>query len=375
MFSLRAFLHQTLPAVWQQRGWAARLLWPLSRLYAWGWRRQQRQAAQAPTPALPVPVLVIGNVIAGGAGKTPTCIAVVQHFQSQGVRVGVLSRGYGRQASAPACLAINAQTPAEHAGDEPLLIHRHTGAPVLVCAQRLQGAQHLLQLHPDTQLLVCDDGLQHLALPRDGEICVMDERGIGNGWLLPAGPLREPWPRRSTLLLQIAAPRAAQVDVSTHAPAPLPTPPGQAAYRAQRTLADSALRADGQRQSLADWVQAGQTVAALAGIAQPERFFNMLRAAGLQVASTAVLPDHASSAELLQHAQRLLEQGLPVLCTEKDAVKLWPHLPQLPQAPQLWAVPLVLQAEPGFFAALDDWWQQQQTLRRLPTAKPHPAVE
>lgn len=364
MFSLRAFLHRTLPTIWQRRGWAARLLWPLSRLYAWGWHRHQRQAAQAaaqaPTPALPVPVLVIGNVVAGGAGKTPTCIAVVQHFQSQGVRVGVLSRGYGRQASAPACLAIDWHTPPEHAGDEPLLIHRHTGAPVVVCAQRLQAAQHLLQQHPDTQLLVCDDGLQHLALPRDGEICVMDERGIGNGWLLPAGPLREPWPRRSTVLLQIASPHTTA--------ATLPIPPGQVAYRAQRTLADSALRADGQRQSLAGWVQSGQAIAALAGIAQPERFFNMLRAAGLHVANTAALPDHASSDELLLHAQSLLAQDLPVLCTEKDAVKLWSHLPQLPQTPQLWAVPLVLQTEPGFFAALDDWWQQQQAQHHRPVA-------
>ncbi|MDO4794669.1 MAG: tetraacyldisaccharide 4'-kinase [Brachymonas sp.] len=376
MFALRAFLHQALPAVWQRRGWAARLLWPLSRLYAWGWRRHQRQAAQAPAPRLPVPVLVIGNVIAGGAGKTPTCIAVVQHFQRQGLRVGVLSRGYGRQATAPACLEVDGSTPAEHAGDEPLLIHRHTGAPVVVCAQRLQGARQLLQWHPDTQLLVCDDGLQHLALPRDGEICVMDERGIGNGWLLPAGPLREPWPRRSTILLQIASPYTAPADTSQRTPATLPIPPGQAACHARRSLAEHALRADGQRHALADWAQAGQAVTALAGIAQPERFFSMLRAAGLQVASSAALPDHASSAELLQHAQCLLAQGLPVLCTEKDAVKLWPHLsqrPQAPQSPQLWAVPLALQAEPAFFTALNDWWQAQQTLRHITANKERPS--
>lgn len=371
MFALRAFLHQALPAIWQRRGWAARLLWPLSRLYAWGWRRRQHQAAQAPTPPLPVPVLVIGNVIAGGAGKTPTCIAVVQHFQHLGVRVGVLSRGYGRQASAPPCLLINAQTPAEHAGDEPLLIHRHTGAPVVVCAQRLQGARHLLQLHPYTQLLVCDDGLQHLALPRDGEICVMDERGIGNGWLLPAGPLREPWPRRSTLLLQIASTHTgtAQTDANSLTHTVLPLPPGQATYHAQRALAEHALRADGQRHALADWVQTGQAVTALAGIAQPERFFNMLRAAGLHLANTAALPDHASSTELLQHAQHLLAQGLPLLCTEKDAVKLWP------QSPQVWAVPLALQAEPAFFTALSEWWQQQQAQHPPPAAEPHATVE
>ena len=96
MSSLRAFLHRTLPQVWQRRGWAARLLWPLSQLYALAWRRRQRRAMQANTPHLPVPVLVVGNVIAGGAGKTPTTIAVVQHFAKLGVKTGVLSipQGY-----------------------------------------------------------------------------------------------------------------------------------------------------------------------------------------------------------------------------------------------------------------------------------------
>lgn len=119
----------------------------------------------------------------------------------------------------------------------------------MVCAQRLQAARQLLHQHPDTQLLICDDGLQHLALPRTGEVCVMDERGIGNGWLLPAGPLREPWPRRTTMLLQItASPQA----MSEHN-APL-IPPGQATFQAQRTLADTALRADGQQHALTDWI-------------------------------------------------------------------------------------------------------------------------
>ena len=361
MLHLRAFLHQALPRIWQQRGWAARLLWPLSCLYAWAWRKQRRkmlqaQKAQAP---LPVPVLVIGNVIAGGAGKTPTCIAVVQHFLQAGVRVGVLSRGYGRHPSAPACVAVDAQTPPEHAGDEPLLIHRHTGVPVVVCSQRMHAARHLLQQHPDTQLLIADDGLQHLALPRDGEICVMDERGIGNGWLLPAGPLREPWPRRTTLLLHVAANRQPPASGAT-----LPIPPEQPAFQARRMLADTALRADGQRHALAEWQAPSPGVAALAGIAQPERFFAMLRAAGVRIIETAALPDHASAAELLQQARRLLQQGVPLLCTEKDAIKLWPH------EPHIWAVPLVLQPEPAFFAALTGWWQQQQA---QPT--PRSAVE
>ena len=359
MFHLRAFLHRALPAAWQQRGWVARLLWPLSCLYAWIWRKQQRRAAQHAHAPLSVPVLVIGNVIAGGAGKTPTCISVVQHFIRMGLRVGVLSRGYGRHPSAPACLSVNTATPAEHAGDEPLLIHRHTGVPVVVCAQRLQAARQLLHQHPDTQLLICDDGLQHLALPRTGEVCVMDERGIGNGWLLPAGPLREPWPRRTTMLLQItASPQA----MSEHN-APL-IPPGQATFQAQRTLADTALRADGQQHALTDWIGSGQAVTALAGIAQPDRFFAMLRTAGLHVMETASLPDHADAAELLQQAKHLLRHNAPLLCTEKDAVKLWPQLPHV------WAVPLVLQPEPAFFAALNDWWQQQRTPHN-----PHRPVE
>ena len=193
---IQAFLHRTLPAIWQSRNWAACLLWPLSLLYGAVWRSKQRRALRQPAAPLPIPVLVVGNVIAGGAGKTPTTIAVVQHFQSLGVAVGVISRGYGRRSDAPECMAVAASSAAADVGDEPLLIHRRTAAPVAVCAKRVQAAHALLQQHPQTQLLICDDGLQHLALPRDGEICVMDERGIGNGWLLPAGPLREPWPRK-----------------------------------------------------------------------------------------------------------------------------------------------------------------------------------
>ena len=352
MSSLRAFLHRTLPQVWQRRSWAARLLWPLSRLYALVWRWRQRQAEQADTPHLPVPVLVIGNVIAGGAGKTPTAIAVVQHFAKLGVKTGVLSRGHGRHRSAPACVTVTAETPAALAGDEPLLIQRHTNVPLVVDANRLHAAHCLLRQYPCTELLICDDGLQHLALPRDGEICVMDERGIGNGWLLPAGPLREPWPRRTTLLLQTAAVH----DAST---TPI-LPPGQPVFQARRLLADEALRADGQRQTLAQWAGAAQPVGALAGIARPDRFFSMLRAAGLHLAETLALPDHASAEEKLPHARRMLDQGLPLLCTEKDAVKLWPQLPQV------WAVPLLLQPDPAFFAALTDWWCQQQSPSGVP---------
>ena len=347
---IQAFLHRTLPAIWQSRNWAACLLWPLSLLYSAIWHRNKRRAlSPAPAP-LPVPVLVVGNVIAGGVGKTPATIAVVQYFQSLGVAVGVISRGYGRRADAPACMAVTATSAAADVGDEPLLIHRRTGAPVAVCAQRVQAAHTLLQQHPQTQLLVCDDGLQHLALPRDGEICVMDERGIGNGWLLPAGPLREPWPRRTTMLLHTAPPAS---------PACAPTlPAGQAAYSAKRQLASHAIQANGQSTPLGEWATSQQPVVALAGIALPERFFTMLAATGLHLHACHALPDHANTADIQNLVSTLLASGLPLLCTEKDAVKLWPVFPQV------WAVPLELTPEAAFFEALQQWWSKIQHRHR-----------
>ena len=350
MSSLRAFLHRTLPQVWQRRGWAARLLWPLSQLYALAWRRRQRRAMQANTPHLPVPVLVVGNVIAGGAGKTPTTIAVVQHFAKLGVKTGVLSRGHGRNRSAPACVTVTAETPAALSGDEPLLIQRHTNVPLVVGADRLHAAHCLLRQYPGTQLLICDDGLQHLALPRNGEICVMDERGIGNGWLLPAGPLREPWPRRTTLLLHTAP-----VASSACAPA---LPAGQAAYSATRQPASYAIQANGQSTPLGDWAASQQPVVALAGIALPERFFTMLAATGLHLHACHALPDHASASAMQALASTLQTSGMPILCTEKDAVKLWPVFPHI------WAVPLELAPEAAFFEALQQWWTKIQQQRR-----------
>lgn len=359
MQTIIRFLHQTLPRIWQTRGLIACLLWPLSLLYAAGWRKKKKRQQQlASQRSLPVPVLVVGNVIVGGAGKTPTTLAVVQHFQQQGLHVGVVSRGYGRATHAPACMAVNAQTPAQLAGDEPLLIHCHTGAPVFVCADRFQAAQALLQQHPHTQLIICDDGLQHLALPRDGEICVMDERGIGNGWMLPAGPLREPWPRYTSLLLHTA-----------HNNLTLPT--NQPSFQAQRDLAEYAVNDKGEQQDISQWAHNKQPVIALAGIAQPQRFFDMLQAKGLHLAQTHALTDHIDAESLQQLAKQLEQQGMPVLCTEKDLVKLLPQ--RLPQqsankhtdTANLWAVPLVLRPEPAFFTALDHWWVEQQKTRGI----------
>jgi tetraacyldisaccharide 4'-kinase len=267
-----------------------------------------------------VPVIVVGNVVAGGAGKTPLTMALVNHLQQRGWRVGVISRGHGRKTHDTR--AVMPDSLPNEVGDEPLLIRQKTGVPVWVAALRSEAGLGLLQAHPEVNMLVCDDGLQHWALARDLEICVMDERGVGNGWLLPAGPLREPWPRPVDLLLHTGQNGL----------------PG--GFQAQRQLAPMAHDAQGRSQALSSLLY--QPVDAVAGLARPEAFFAMLRAAGLQLQRTTALPDHFDYA----HGAPATTDRL-LLCTEKDAAKLWQH------QPQALAVPLVLTPEAAFWQALD----------------------
>jgi len=325
-------LHTTLPRLWLQRGPKVWPLLPLAWLYGAlvGLRRLAFARGWLASGHPGVPVVVVGNVVAGGAGKTPTTLALVQHLRARGLQVGVVSRGYGRQDGG--VREVQADSQAQEVGDEPLLIAQRTGVPVWVGASRLQAARALRQAHPEVQLLVCDDGLQHLALQRDLEICVMDERGAGNGWLLPAGPLREPWPRAVDLLLYTDGRTLPTVRANT--------------FSARRTLAAEAVNGHGERRAMAHWQ--GQRVDAVAGLARPEAFFDMLRAQGVQLAHTEALPDHADFAHW-----RLPTTGHALLCTEKDAVKLWR------QHPQAWAVPLVLAPEAGFLGAIDAWLQGQ----------------
>lgn len=325
-------LHTLLPRLWLQRSPVVWPLLPLSWLYG-GLMRLRRLAyrwgcKRSGHPG--IPVIVVGNVVAGGAGKTPTTMALVQHLQSLGLQAGIVSRGHGR--SSTGVREVLRDSAATDVGDEPLLIHRHTGAPVWVGASRLEAARHLRQAHPAVHLLVCDDGLQHLGLQRDLEICVMDERGTGNGWLLPAGPLREPWPRQVDLLLY--------TDGQPH--------PG--AHTARRMLAPHAINGQGQTRPLTDF--GGMPVDAVAGLARPEAFFSMLRERGLNLLETHALPDHDSFATWAPRST-----GRPLLCTEKDAVKLWQH------QPQAWAVPLQLEVHHSFWQALDGWLIRQGLLQ------------
>lgn len=334
-------------AIAQHRGLCAWLLRPISWVYGAlaALRRQGYALGFLKSHQLPVPVIVVGNVVVGGAGKTPTVIALVQHLQAQGWRPGVVSRGYGR--SNHAVVEVTSTTPTADSGDEPALIKRATGSPVFVARQRVAAAKALLAAHPHVNVLVCDDGLQHLALARDIAIAVFDERGCGNGWLLPAGLLREPWPpargaayRPDLVLLQHRE--------GTQLP-DMVTVPGMPFFNAVRRLAEHAISLNGQRIALEQLK--GQTLTAIAGIARPSAFFNMLRERGLTLARELPLPDHADPAAYAE--LRRSEKGT-LICTEKDAIKCCAHEPgEAHAAPRLWAVPLELVPESGFFTAID----------------------
>ncbi len=320
---------QRLTRAWTHRGLLAWLLWPISLLYGVlvKLRRSLYRLGIFKSEGVAVPVIVVGNVVAGGAGKTPVVMLLVRHLQARGLQVGVISRGYGRQTND--CREVCANSAVADVGDEPALIRRSTGAPVFVARLRVDAARALLARYPQTQIIVCDDGLQHLGLQRDLEICVFDRRGVGNGFLLPAGPLREPWPRAVDLVLHTG------------------TPPAFAGFSAQRTLSRHALMQDGSQRPLGDLAgPAGlcrKPLLALAAIAKPDDFFDMLRAQGLSLARTLALPDHYD----FNSWSRNDYEGYTLICTEKDALKLWPL------EPDALAVPLILTPEPAFLTQLD----------------------
>jgi tetraacyldisaccharide 4'-kinase len=324
----------SLQQAWLHRGATAWLLRPVAALFGLlaATRRALYRVGWVSREAVPVPVIVVGNVVAGGAGKTPVVMAVVAHLSSRGLRVGIVSRGYGRRTAD--CREVLATSDARDVGDEPALLQRATGMPVFVARRRIDAARALLHRHPGVNVIVSDDGLQHLALRRDVEICVFDERGVGNGWLLPAGPLREPWPRRCDLVLHSG--ERPGIDARG-----LPIP----GFGARRALAGHALRADGTRVPLA--ALHDRPLVAVAAIARPERFFDMLRARGLRPERCIALPDHHDFEGWNLPAPGPGQQAPMVLCTEKDAVKLWRV------RPDVLAVPLVFTPEAAFFEALD----------------------
>lgn len=306
--------HTFLERHWQQPSVLGRiLLSPLSRLFACLARQRRLSYQKHPEKIrrLPVPVVIVGNIHVGGTGKTPITGALVNALQQRGVRVGIISRGYGR--SSQAVHILRPESSAAVAGDEPLLLYRQTHAPMAVGADRFVAGSALLQHFPDIQLMVADDGLQHYALHRDLEIAVFPAAHIGRTLdVLPNGCLREPLSRlqqvdavvlsQSSLHDIDRAKAAWQSTLPVFSSRSTPSLP-YCLRHPERTLAPGSLHPNA-------------SCAALAGIARPERFFRSLADLGFTLQHTVALPDHAP----------LSAQDLPaadyVFITEKDAVKL-----------------------------------------------------
>ncbi len=271
------------------------------------------------SPPLPVPVIVVGNIAVGGSGKTPVVAWLVERLQARGYRPGVVSRGYGRHEAETRVVTVNDS--ADKVGDEPLLLARLTGCPVAVGQDRPAAVAQLIASHPEVDVVISDDGLQHLALRRDVEVVVVDEHVLGNRWLLPAGPLREPVNRlqRADLVLLHGAVSARLERALTAVPT---APMGLTGERFESIADRDVCR------SAADF--SGQRVHAVAGIGRPARFFEQLRAMGLDVVPHPFADHHAFTPADIAFAA-----GEPILLTEKDAVKCAAFAP-----PDTWVFPV-----------------------------------
>lgn len=322
-------LESTLTRAWLRRGPLAWALLPVALLFRLlsGLRLLLFRTGVKRAERLPVPVIVVGNIFIGGTGKTPLTIWLVQSLRAAGLNPGVISRGHGGQEGA--ALDVTPQSDPRTVGDEPLLIAARAGCPVVVGRRRVEAGRKLLQAHPEVDVLVADDGLQHYALARDVEIVLFDGRGAGNGWLLPAGPLREPPSRRRDFTV---------VNAPEITPA-LARAVGGQPWRMQLAGDCAEPLRGGERLPLARL--AGKRIVAAAGIGNPGRFFAMLRAAGLTVTGLP-LPDHH---DFLDDPFAAADADV-ILITEKDAVKCR-QLDHLKDDPRLWVVPVTAQLDPA----------------------------
>ena len=286
--------------IWSGESPLWRLLLPLSWLYglvSGGIRLCYKLGLKRAWRA-PVPVVVVGNLTAGGNGKTPVVIWLVEQLQQRGIRVGVVSRGYGGKA-ATYPLLLTADTTTAEAGDEPVLIFQRTGVPVAVSPVRSDAVKAILA-HHDVQIIVTDDGLQHYRLARDVEIVVIDGvRRFGNGWWLPAGPMRERAGRLKSVDATIVNGGVAR--------------PGEIPMHLEPGLAVN-LRT-GERRDVAQL----SDIVAMAGIGHPPRFFATLEACGARPQKCVALADHQSLT--YSDVSALLAEGQSLVMTEKDAVK------------------------------------------------------
>lgn len=291
-------MRRRLDQYWYKPNLLAFLLLPLAGLFCLAaiLRRLAYRLGWLSSHALPVPVIIVGNITVGGSGKTPLVIWLARWLQQQGWQPGIISRGYGGLAShwpQP----VHADSDPRVVGDEPVLTVQRSGVPMWVGPDRLAAGQALLRAH-HCNILIADDGMQHYRLQRDIEIAVLDGvRRLGNGFCLPAGPLREPAGRLATVDLCVS------------------NGPAEEGEHAMRLQPEKCIHLpDGREQALESL--RGKTVHAVAGIANPARFFSMLRGYGIRVIEHA-FPDHYRYSV----ADMSFADNLPVLMTEKDGVK------------------------------------------------------
>lgn len=316
-------LHEIIEQHWQRpKPWLTLLLAPLSRLFAHATakRRQAFLNGKRAVFRLPVPVVVVGNIHAGGTGKTPIVAALVDALRARGIRVGIISRGHGRKMRG--VHVLTPQSTAEQAGDEPLLLYRKTQAPTAVGSDRFAAGTALIQAHPEIELVVADDGLQHYALHRDLEIAVFPAADVQRTDLdlLPNGGLREPISRLAACDAVVISGGTASDSIDLPCPnlffSRLSTQPIYRLNRPEEHLDIGCLK--------------NRHVAALAAIAKPQRFFDTLTHLGIALNSTHTLPDHAAL------TASALPQADIVIITEKDAVKL----PRNTATENVWVLPV-----------------------------------
>lgn len=287
---------------WQQSGWAQCLLLPLSWLFAVlaAGRRWLYRTEVFSTHRLPVPVIVVGNISVGGVGKTPVVLWLAEHLRDAGYQPGILSRGYGGQSQGE----VHASSDPVLFGDEPVLLAQRSGCPVWVDASRVQAGLGLLRAYPACDVLICDDGLQHYALHRTIEIAVVHRpRGLGNGRLLPAGPLREPLARLK------------QVDLIVESGELSDTAYTVPAFQLQLHSANWLAVSDPTQHTSSQHLRT-HTLLVVAGIGHPQRFFDTLHQQGLQFETRIFADHHAYTPEDFAGAAQKT-----ILMTEKDAVK------------------------------------------------------
>lgn len=309
--------------IWQERGLAAWLLLPLALLFRLvvALRRQAYRLGILESIRLRVPVVVVGNLAAGGAGKTPLVLALALELARRGRRPGIVSRGYG--GAVIGVREVQENDTAELIGDEPLLLRRRAGCPVFVGRDRAAAAQALLDAYPDRDVILTDDGLQHYRLARDVEIAVVDRRLPANSWMQPAGPCREPLARLDEV---DAVVRNGSVDMALG---------GARRFDMRLEGARFASLDEPAQPARTPERFAGQRLHAVAGIGEPQRFFDHLAALGLRC-ETHAFPDHHRYA-----ACDLDFAGDAILATEKDGVKLR-GLSRLP----VWVLPVDALIEP-----------------------------